>query len=81
VTVSLGELPGAAMSVIGLDHEEGRSVTVSLEPDRARSLKVYVRQPRGLAPPHDRTQRLVFHVEDASSRDAADYATSFEAPE
>src|SRR5690606_4676400 len=46
VTVSLDELPGASMNVVGLDHEEGRVITVTLEPDRTRSLKVYVRQPR-----------------------------------
>ncbi len=81
VTVSLSELPGATMSVLGIDHEEGGSVTVALEPDRARSLKVYVRQPREEANNPGTAQRLLFHVEDKSSLDAADYVTSFETPE
>lgn len=81
VTVSLGELPGATMNVLGLDHEEGSAITVTLEPDRARSLKVYVRQPREDAKSPGRAQRLVFHVEDKSSLDSADYVTSFETPE
>ncbi|EXL06718.1 cytochrome c oxidase accessory protein CcoG [Aquamicrobium defluvii] len=81
VTVSLGELPGATMNVVGLDHEEGSAITVTLEPDRARSLKVYVRQPREDAKSPGKAQRLVFHVEDKSSLDSADYVTSFETPE
>lgn len=81
VTVSLDELPGATMNVVGLDHEESSTITVTLEPDRARSLKVYVRQPREGAKSPGKAQRLVFHVEDKSSLDSADYVTSFESPE
>jgi cytochrome c oxidase accessory protein FixG len=81
VTVSLDELPGATMNVVGLDHEESSTITVTLEPDRTRSLKVYVRQPREGAKSPGKAQRLVFHVEDKSSLDSADYVTSFESPE
>jgi cytochrome c oxidase accessory protein FixG len=80
VTLHLDELPGATMSVVGMDGEAGRSVTLTLEPDRTRSLKVYVRQPAEVHA-HDRSQRLVFRVEDPASLDAAEYVTSFERPE
>jgi len=81
VTVALAELPGATMSVVGLDHVEGDTVAVTLEPDRARSLKIYVRQARGHGDGQGRTQRLVFRVTDPASLDAAAYVTSFERPE
>ncbi len=81
VTVSLGELAGATMNVVGLDHAESDTVSVTLEPDRAHSLKIYVRQSREEAKSPGKAQRLVFHVEDKSSLDSADYVTSFESPE
>ena len=77
--LSLHELTGATMSIVGHDQPEDISAAIRLEPDRARSLKVYVRQPKELA--GGRTQRLRFHVQDLSSLDDNDYVTSFEAPE
>jgi cytochrome c oxidase accessory protein FixG len=80
VTLSLDDLPGATMSIVGMDEAARESVTLTLEPDRARSLKVYVRQPREAGTPGI-SQRLVFTVEDQSSLDSAYYVTSFESPE
>ena len=81
VTLSLDELPGAAMNVQGVNHEEGTSVSLTLEPDRARSLKIYVRQPREEAPRPGTAQQIRFHVMDMSSLDVAEYVSSFETPE
>ncbi|MBX9453972.1 MAG: cytochrome c oxidase accessory protein CcoG [Mesorhizobium sp.] len=79
VLVSLHDLPGATMNVVGIDLPDSVSVPVTLEPDRAKSLKIYVRQPRELGA--GGVQALRFTVEDRSTLEAADYTTSFESPE
>ncbi|MFC5386232.1 cytochrome c oxidase accessory protein CcoG [Aquamicrobium segne] len=81
VTISIDNLPGATMNALGLDQEEGTTITVALEPDRSHSLKVFVRQPRGEAKKPGDAQPFVFRVEDKSSLDRADYVASFETPE
>ena len=79
VTLSLHDLPGAQMSIVGIDAPEAAVVQIALEPDRATSLRVYVRQPRDLV--SERVQHLRFLVEDGSSGEANDYVSTFEAPE
>ena len=79
VVVSLHELPGATMSIIGLDQPEDRSAAIGLEPDRLMTLKIYVRQPRALVA--GQVQRLRFEVADRASAESDAYVTSFEAPE
>lgn len=79
VVVSMEGLDGGAMSVVGLDEPEARAFSVSLEPDRLRTLKVYVRQPRELVA--GRVQRFRFIVEDRSSLETDSYTASFDAPE
>jgi cytochrome c oxidase accessory protein FixG len=79
VVVSMEGLEGGAISVVGLDEPEGRAFSVSLEPDRLRTLKVYVRQPRELVA--GRVQRFRFIVEDRSSLETDSYTASFDAPE
>ncbi len=79
VLVSLHDLPGATMNVVGIDLPDSVSVPVTLEPDRTKSLKIYVRQPRELGA--GGVQALRFTVEDRSTLEAADYTTSFESPE
>ena len=79
VTVSLDGLPGGEMSVVGLDHGEGRAFAVSLEPDRLKTLKIYVRQPRGLV--DGRVQNFRFLVVDAENGENAAYTANFDAPE
>jgi cytochrome c oxidase accessory protein FixG len=81
VTVRLEELPGATMSAVGMEDSESKQITVTLEPDRTRSLKIYVRQPREKNRTPGKAQRLVFHVVDKSSLDSAEYVTNFESPE
>jgi cytochrome c oxidase accessory protein FixG len=79
ITVSLEGLPGGEMSVVGLDHTPGRSVVVEAEPDRLKTLKVYVRQPReNVAGP---SQHFVFVVEDKAGSESARYTATFDAPE
>lgn len=79
VTVSLDGLPGGEMSVVGMDHAEGRAVAIALEPDRLKTLKVYVRQPRDLI--DGRKQSFRFVVADVENAEDAAYTATFEAPE
>lgn len=79
VLVSLHDLPGATMNAVGIDLPDSASVPVTLEPDRAKSLKIYVRQPRGLGA--GGVQELRFVVEDPTTLETAEYTTSFESPE
>lgn len=79
ISMSLQGLPGAEMSVVGMNHPPGRSFVVELEPDRLKTLRVYVRQPRGdIAGP---TQHFRFVVEDKSSFESDHYDATFDAPE
>ena len=79
VTVSLDGLPGGAMSVVGMDQPESRAFVVGLDPDRLRTLKIYVRQPRELI--DGRVQNFRFIVEDAANDENAAYTANFDAPE
>jgi cytochrome c oxidase accessory protein FixG len=79
VTVALDGLPGGEMSVIGMDYDASRSFAVALEPDRLRTLKIYVRQPRDLV--DGRVQSFRFLVDDAESGENTAYTAKFDAPE
>ncbi len=79
ITVSLEGLPNAEMSVVGMDHSAGRSFTVDAEPDRLKTIKVFVRQPRDSVAGH--TQPFTFMVEDTSSGESDRYEATFDAPE
>lgn len=78
VIVTMQGLPGGGMTVMGMSQPEDRSFAVQLEPDRLRTLKVYVRQPKEQVKGH--VQSFNFVVEDKSSLEADTYVTSFEAP-
>jgi cytochrome c oxidase accessory protein FixG len=79
VILSLEGLPGAEMSVTGIDQPEDRSVAVLLEPDRLKTLKVFVRQPREQV--GDATASFKFVVEDKASFEQDEYIATFRAPE
>jgi polyferredoxin len=79
VIVTMQGLTGGTMSVVGLDQPEDRSFAVRLEPDRLRTLKVYVRQPRDRI--EGKVQSFTFVVEDKSSFETDNYVASFDAPE
>ena len=79
VFLSLEGLPGATMSVKGIEQPEGTSFAIPVEPDRLRSLQVFVTQPhRDLA---DGTRRFRLIVEDKQSFEHDEYDAIFEAPE
>ena len=79
IMVTLQGLEGAGMSIVGIDKPEGRSFAIRVEPDRLKTLKVYVRLPKEFV--RDEQEQFRFHVEDKASFEAADYVASFEAPE
>jgi cytochrome c oxidase accessory protein FixG len=79
VVVTMQGLRGGGMSVVGMDQTEDRSFAIQLEPDRLRTLKIYVRQPREMV--DGKVQSFNFVVEDKSSLDSATYSANFDAPE
>ena len=79
IIVTLQGLPGAEMSVVGHDQPEDRSFAVQVEPDRLKTLKIYVRQPREFV--EGPSQSFGFVVEDKSSYETDRYTATFRAPE
>jgi cytochrome c oxidase accessory protein FixG len=78
IIVTLQGLRGAEMSVVGLNQPADRSFAVSAEPDRLKTVKVYVAQPAAdVAGP---IQSFRFVIEDKSSFETDSYDASFEAP-
>ncbi|MBZ9676263.1 cytochrome c oxidase accessory protein CcoG [Mesorhizobium sp. ES1-1] len=79
IMVTMQGLPGAEMSVVGIDLPVGRSVPISVEPDRLKMLKIFVRQPAGHI--QGAAQTFTFRVEDKASFEADEYTATFNAPE
>lgn len=79
IILTMEGLPGANMSVIGFDQPEDRSIAVLAEPDRLKTLKVFVRQPKEFV--EGTTASFKFVVEDKSSFERDDYVATFKAPE
>ncbi|WP_449256106.1 cytochrome c oxidase accessory protein CcoG [Bosea sp. (in: a-proteobacteria)] len=79
ITMSLEGLPGGEMTIVGMNQPAGRSFVVELEPDRLKTLRVYVRQPRGEVA--GATQHVRFVVKDKSSSESDHYDATFDAPE
>jgi cytochrome c oxidase accessory protein FixG len=81
ITLSLVGLEGAIMSINGIDEPDGRSFSIPVEPDRLRSLKVFVRLPvedvRQLADAH---ATFRFRAEDRAGTEADDYVATFNTP-
>ena len=79
-TLTLDGLPDAEMSITGLDEPAGRTFTIEAEPDRLRTLKVYVSQARDAVA--DTSQKFTFAVvEEGGLGEAASYNATFNAPE
>ena len=76
-TVSLEGLEDAQLSGIGLG--EGKTLEVAVEPDRLRSIKLFVTAPRDeiIGGAHD----LTVVVQDRDGTDQARYRTTFRGPE
>ncbi|MBB5752714.1 cytochrome c oxidase accessory protein CcoG [Prosthecomicrobium pneumaticum] len=81
LVVTLEGLEGATMSALGVEAEEGRSFSVAVEPDRLKTLKVYVRQPAEAIAGAGAAESFRFVVADKSSFETDSYVASFEAPE
>lgn len=79
IILSMEGLPGANMSVAGIDQPEDRSFAILVEPDRLKTLKVFVRQPREAVDGSQATFKFV--VEDKSSSEHDEYVATFRAPE
>ncbi|MER9302961.1 cytochrome c oxidase accessory protein CcoG [Mesorhizobium sp. M0496] len=79
IVVTIRRLPGAEMSIVGVDLPADRSFAVQVEPDRLKMLKVFVRLPaqqiRGEA------QTFTLQVEDKASFESNGYTATFNAPE
>lgn len=76
--LSIEGLPGAAMSVVGMDQPESRSITIEAEPDKLKTIRVYVRQPReNLA----EGRSFKFIVADKVGAETDSYVAKFNVPE
>ena len=79
IFLSIEGLPGATMSVTGIDQPDGRSFAIPVDPDRLRTIKVYIKQPPDLLQPGKTQFRLV--AEDKASTEMDIYNAAFDAPE
>lgn len=78
-TVTLKNLPAGEMNVVGMDQQSESYFTVEVEPDKLKTLKVFVRQPRENIAGH--RQHFKFEVEDKTGHESSSYEATFEAPD
>ncbi len=76
--LSIEGLPGAVMSVVGIDQQETRSIAIEAEPDKLKTIRVYVRQPRDQL---SQGQGFSFVVADRAGAERDVYAAKFNVPE
>ncbi len=67
------------MNAVGTGQVDGETLAVEVEPDRLKSLKIYVRQARDLVRPGSTAFRFV--ARDAGGAETASYDANFIAPE
>ena len=79
ILLSLEGLPEATMKINGLTSDNNRQFAVSVEPDKATALKVFVTVPAHALP--DGSDGFSFVAEDRSSHEADSYDATFYAPE
>lgn len=79
IVVTIGGLPGAGMSIVGVDLPADRSFAIQVEPDRLKMLKVFVRLPADQI--HGEAQTFTLRVEDKASFESNEYTATFNAPE
>ncbi|MDQ0453861.1 cytochrome c oxidase accessory protein CcoG [Rhizobium paknamense] len=79
ITVTLDGLPQAVMKVNGMQEEPGRAFIVSVEPDEATTLKVYVTLPGEAVV--ERAESFRFIARDPQSGEQAIYKATFNGPE
>ena len=79
VEITLHGLDGGEMSIVGIDQPASRSYSIPVEPDRLKTLKVFVRQP--LDQIRKPAQSFEFRIDDTASSETAEYTATFNAPE
>ncbi|RUT82296.1 cytochrome c oxidase accessory protein CcoG, partial [Mesorhizobium sp. USDA-HM6] len=77
IVLTLQGLPGAEMSTVGVDLTPARSFATLVEPDRLKTLKVFVRQPPGQI--LGITQSFKFRIDDRAGHESAEYTATFNA--
>jgi len=76
--VSVAGLPGASVSVSGLEQSEDGVIAVPVEPDRLKSVRVFVRMPADEI--QSERQTFSFVVEDRENLESKTYTATFSAP-
>ncbi|MET3523875.1 cytochrome c oxidase accessory protein CcoG [Mesorhizobium abyssinicae] len=79
IVVTMRGLEGAQMSLVGSDVPTGRSFAIPVEPDRLKTLKIFVRQPARQI--RGQTQTFTFIANDKASLESDRYIATFNAPE
>ena len=79
ITVALDGLEGASLQVIGDDSVMGRSFDVPVDPDKLKTIKLFVHQPASAVTGAEVNFRFI--VEDKSSHESDAYTAAFLAPE
>ncbi|RVC41606.1 MAG: cytochrome c oxidase accessory protein CcoG [Mesorhizobium sp.] len=79
IVVTLQGLPGAEMSAVGIELPPARSFATLADPDRLKTLKVFVRQPADQI--GGAAQSFKFLIEDKAGLESAEYTATFNAPE
>jgi cytochrome c oxidase accessory protein FixG len=79
IFLSIEGLPGAIMSINGINQPDGVSFAVPVEPDKLRELKIFVSQPAHDVRPGAAQFRFV--AADKQSFEHDEYVAKFEAPE
>ncbi|KQV44358.1 MULTISPECIES: cytochrome c oxidase accessory protein CcoG [unclassified Rhizobium] len=78
-TLRMEGLPNATMTATGLETADDGTLVVPVEPDRLRTIKLFVRQPSADAAPG--AVSFDFIAEDRGSAERSTYRASFETPE
>ncbi|KQW28617.1 cytochrome c oxidase accessory protein CcoG [Rhizobium sp. Root274] len=78
IEVTLDNLPEAVMKINGVNEPPARTFTVSVEPDEATTLKVFVTLPAEYA--KSATQEVTFIAKDKDSAEQDNYTAIFNAP-
>jgi cytochrome c oxidase accessory protein FixG len=79
IFLSIEGLPGATMSVNGVDQPDGVSFAIPVEPDKLRELKLFVSQPGRHVKPGTADFRFVAEDKQSFERDV--YSAKFDGPE
>ncbi|MDX8479793.1 cytochrome c oxidase accessory protein CcoG [Mesorhizobium sp. VK24D] len=79
IVVTMQGLEGAQMNLVGSDLPAGRSFAIPVEPDRLKTLKIFVRQPANQL--RGQTQTFTFVANDQAGLESDRYIATFNAPE